>query len=263
MDLSVQEEELIAVHIEQLVELISLDSVSFNLSIGSAVERLGPLVAEITIPKHIAENLFDKAKVLLSTQGAPGNPMSDFLSDIRIAIGFQLVPGLVKAFPERVDEISMWLMLGMASDEDARIRNAMSALQTWVSVLPTANLPEVPEYLLMESGVIIASRRRVGLASALWCATWIFDTGPQSHQDAISPLVLSGLRHLAGNLQYAQFQHDDDIPTLRLLCVRLARSMSRNGFADDPVVQLWLCEGQSDPFPEVRKAAMPTELGPK
>ena len=263
LDLSVQEEELIAVHIEQLVELISLDSVSFNLSIGSAVERLGPLVAEITIPKHIAENLFDKAKVLLSTQGAPGNPMSDLLSDIRIAIGFQLVPGLVKAFPERVDEISMWLMLGMASDEDARIRNAMSALQTWVSVLPTANLPEVPEYLLMESGVIIASRRRVGLASALWCATWIFDTGPQSHQDAISPLVLSGLRHLAGNLQYAQFQHDDDIPTLRLLCVRLARSMSRNGFADDPVVQLWLCEGQSDPFPEVRKAAMPTELGPK
>ena len=259
LDLSVPEEELIAVHVEQLVELISLDSVSFNLSIGSAVERLGPLVVEITIPKHIAENLFDKAKLLLSTQGAPENAMGDILSDIRIAIGFQLVPGLVKIFPERADEIAMWLMLGMGSDEDARVRNAMSALQTWVSVLPTANLPEVPEYLLMESGVIIASRRRVGLASALWCATWIFDTGPQSHQDAISSLVLSGLRHLAAELQYAQYQHDDEISTLRLLCVRLARSMGSHGFADDPTVQQWLDEGKNDPFPEIRNAATPPD----
>ena len=55
----------------------------------------------------------------------------------------------------------MWLMLGMASDEDARVRSALSALQTWISALPTANLPDVPENLLMESGVIIASRRKL------------------------------------------------------------------------------------------------------
>ena len=257
MDLSIPEEQLIAVHIEKLVEMIASDSVSFNFSIASAIERLGPLVAGITIPEHIADNLFDKTRLLLSTQGVRRNHMSDFLSDIRIAIAFQLVPGLVKTFPERVDEIAMWLMLGMASDEDARVRNAMSALQTWVSALPTASLADVPEYLLMESGVIIASRRKVGLANALWCATWIFDRGAQSHQDAISPLVLSGLRHLAGDLQYAQYQHEDDIPTLRLFCVRLARSMSRHGFAEDPAVQQWLHEGKNDPFPEIRNAAMP------
>ena len=77
MDLSIPEEQLIAVHIEQLVEMIASDSVSFNFSISSAIERLGPLVAGITIPEHIAENLFDKTKLLLSTQGAPRNPMSD------------------------------------------------------------------------------------------------------------------------------------------------------------------------------------------
>ena len=255
LDLTVVDGRLIAVHIEQLVEMIASDSVSLSLSIGSAIERLGPLVTEITIPEEIAENLFGKAMLLLSPQGGHRHPMGDFLSDMRIAIGFQLVPGLVKAFPDRVDELAILLKLGMASDEDSRVRNAMSALQTWVSALPTANLPDVPEYLLMESGVIIASRRRVGLADALWCATWIFDTGPRSHQDAISPLVLSGLRHLAGDLQYARFQHDDDIPTLRLLCVRLARSIGKNGFSDDPVVQQWLHEGQNDPFPEVRNAA--------
>ena len=263
LDLSILEEELIAVHIERLVEMIASDSVNFNFSIVSAIECLGPLNAEITIPEHIAENLFQKAEFLLSPQGDSRDFISEFLGDIRIAIGFQLVPGLVKAFPDRVAEVAMWLRLGLASDEDARVRNAMSALQTWVAELTTANLPQVPEHLLMESGVMVASRRRVGLANALWCATWVFDRGIQSHQDAISPLVLSGLRHLAGELQYAQYQHDDEISTLRLLCVRLAWSMGKHGFADDPAVQQWLKEGQNDPFPEVRKAAMPTELGPK
>ena len=143
----------------------------------------------------------------------------------------------------------------MASDEDARVRNAMSALQTWVSALPAANLPEVPEYLLMESGVIIASRRKVGLRT-LSGAPRGYSKGGSITSRRDQPLVLSGLRHLAGDLQYAQFQHDDDIPTLRLLCVRLAQSMSKHGFADDPAVQQWLHEGKDDPFPEVRKAAM-------
>ena len=63
------------------------------------------------------------------------------------------------------------------------------------------------------------------------------------------------------DLQYAQYQHDDDIPTLRLLCVKLSQSMSRHGFADDPAVQQWLHEGKDDPFPEVRNAAMPPKSG--
>ena len=71
LDLSIPEEQLIAAHIERLVEMIASDSVSFNSSIGSAIESLGPLVAEIAIPGQIAENLFDKTRLLLSTQGAP------------------------------------------------------------------------------------------------------------------------------------------------------------------------------------------------
>ena len=261
LDLSIYEEGLIAIHIERLVVMIASDSVSFNFSIGSAIERLDPLMAEITIPEHIAENLFQKAEILLSPQGNSGDSITEFLSDIRIAIGFQLVPGLAKAFPDRVAELAMWLRLGLASDDDARVRSATSALKTWVAELTTANLPQVPEHLLMESGVIIASRRRVGLPGALWCATWVFDKGTQSHQDAISPLILSGLRHLAGELQYAQYQHDDEVSTLRLLCVRLAWSMGRHGFSDDPAVQQWMHEGQNDPFPEIRNAAMPPESG--
>ena len=262
LNLSVQEEEIIAVHIERLVEMIASDTVSFNFSIGSAVEQLGHLVAGITIPDNIAKNLFQKAECLLAAEGNSRDTILEFLSDIRIAIGFRLVPGLVKSFPDRVGEIAMWLRLGLASDDDARVRYAMSALQMWIAELTDANLPKVPEHLLMESGVIIASRRRVGLSDALWCATWVFDRGTQSHKDAVSPLVLTGLRHLARELQYAQLQQDDEISTLRLLCVRLAWSMSKHGFAEDPTVQQWLEEGLNDPFPEVRRAAMPTELHP-
>ena len=259
LDMSALEEEIIAVHIERLVEMIASDSVSFNFSIGSAIERLGSLTANITIPNNIAENLFQKVEFLLSAQENSRDSIIEFLSDIRIAIGFQLVPGLVKAFPDRVAELAMWLRLGLASDDDVRVRNAMSALQTWVAELSIAHLPQVPEHLLMECGVIIASRRRVGLANALLCATWVFDKGAQSHQDAISPLVLTGLRHLAEELQYAQFQHDDQISTLRLLCVKLARSMGSHGFSDNPAVQQWLDEGKNDPFPEIRYAATPPD----
>ena len=259
LDLSIQEEEFIALHIERLVEMIASDTVSFNFSIGSAVERLGSLVAEIKIPDHIAQSLLQKAELLLSAHGDFRDTIIEFLSEIRIAIGFGLVPGLVKAFPESAAEIAMWLRLGIASDEDARVRNAMSAVQVWVSEVTNANLPQVPEHLLMESGVIIASRRRVGLTNALWCATWVFDRGAQSSQDAIIPLVLSGLRHLARELQYARHQDDEEIPTLRLLCVRLARSLSKLGLADDLTVRQWLQEGKNDPFPEVRRAAMQDE----
>ena len=61
-----------------------------------------------------------------------------------------------------------------------------------------------------------------------------------------------GLVYLAEELRYDTNQHDEDVPTIGLLCVQLAASMSANGYEALAGVQAWLFVGRNDPFPEVR-----------
>ena len=72
--------------------------------------------------------------------------------------------------------------------------------------------------------------------------------------------VLHGLSYLAEEMQYERYPDDEDVPTVRLLCVQLASYMARSGFADDATVMKWLEMGRNDPFPEVRNVALSAEL---
>ena len=115
------------------------------------------------------------------------------VNDIRLALGFAVIPGLVRAMPDRFDDISLWLRMGLGSEDDARVRGAMAAIRSWLSASATPGLRLVPDDLVREVGVIIASDRRVALLEALVCATLVFDRGSESHRDTIRPLVLQGL----------------------------------------------------------------------
>ena len=94
------------------------------------------------------------------------------------------------------------------------------------------------------------------------CATLIFDQGIQDHRDAITTFVLHGLSYLAEEMQYTRYLQDDDVPTVRLLCVQLASHMARSGFADNAIVMKWLDIGRNDPFPEVRNVVLLAEVEP-
>ena len=258
--LSTQDEQHIATHIENLVEKFSSRSGSFNLGIGSAIRHVGSIAAEITVPEHVAENLFRRMEFVLGTHSHSKDPFLGPLNDIRIALGFAVIPGLVKAMPDRFEAISLWLRTGLASEDDARVRGTMGALQSWLSSSATSTLRPVPDDLIREVGVIIASDRRVALVEALVCATLVFDRGSESHRDTIRPLALQGLSYLAEKLQYdTEEAVDGDVHTLRLLCAQLATKIASHGIEDDAAVVKWLDIGRSDPFPETRNVVMSYE----
>ena len=258
--LSIEEEQYIATHIEKLVEMFSSSSISFNLGIQSTIRHLGSLAAEITMPEHVAQNLYRQLEFMLGTQSHPKGLLGGPVYDIRIGLGFALIPGLVKALPERFEILSLWLRTGLASEDDARVGGTMAALNAWLSASAASMLRPVSEDLIREVGAIIASDRRVALVDALICATLVFDRGSESHRNAISPLALQGLGHLAEKLQYvSDGDAGGDVHTLRLLCAQLATKMAVHGFETDAAVAKWLDIGRSDPFPETRNVVMSYE----
>ena len=258
--LSTEDEEHIATHIENVVEKFSSRSVSFNLGIRSTITHVSSVAAEITVPEHIAENLFRRVEVMLGTHAHSREPMLAPVNDMRLALGFAVIPGLVRAMPDRFDDISLWLRTGLASEDDTRVRGTMAAIRSWLSASATSRLRPVPDDLIREVGVIIASDRRVALLEALVCARLVFDRGSESHRDTIAPLVLQGLSYLAEKLEYdAQEDIGGDVHTLRLLCAQLAIKLAPQGFENDAAVVKWLDLGRSDPFPETRNVVMSYE----
>ena len=258
--LSIEEEQHIATHIEKLIEMFSSSSISFNVGIWSTIRHVGSLAAEITMAEHIAQNLYRRLEFMLGTQSQSKDSLLGPVKDIRLALGFAVIPGLVRAMPNRFDDISLWLRTGLASEDDARVSGTMAALRSWLSASSASTLRPVPDDLIREVGVIIASDRRVALLEALDCATLVFDRGTQSHRDTIGPLVLQGLSYLAEKLEYdAQEDIGGDVHTLRLLCAQLATKIAPHGFENDAAVAKWLDIGRSDPFPETRNVVMSYE----
>ena len=256
LEFSEEDERHIATQVEYLAAAFCSESLRFSLTIGSQMRHLGPLVSRISIPDDIAESLYQKAEMLIEWPSPPVDVFSPInVADVRTTIAFNLIPGLIEAFPQRANKMIDWLRIGLASDNEVRVSNASSALSDWVSESDHQEKSSIPEDLLTMIGVIVASRSSVGLPHALSCAVNVFDHGTLDHRDAIGTLVLSGLRQLIDELKYDSNRHDDDLPTLRLLCVRLAKSMSAKGYDEDPNIIKWLDEGKNDPFPEVRRAA--------
>ena len=258
-ELSDEEQEHVLFHITKLVESFSSGRVAFHLDIGSTIMGIRSILAEVKIPEQVAEDLFRKADRMLGAQKDLNTPWRNELIDIRIAIGFALIPGLAKALPNRLDSVVSWLKTGLASDDDVRVSHAISILRFWLSEpnSVTSTLRPVLDDLVLEIGVIIGSRRKLGLSDALWCATRLFERNAQGQPDTVTRLVLQGLSYLAEELQYDRDHQDgDDVPTLRLLCAGLARSMAQHGFDNDATVAKWLAIGGSDPFPEVRNAVV-------
>ena len=258
--LSVEDEQHIATHIEHLVEMFSPNSSSFNLGIWSTVRQVGSVATEITMPEYAAQKLFQRVDSMIGTPRHSRDVLLGPVYDIRMGLGFAVIPGLVKALPERFETLSLWLRTGLASEDDARVRGAMAALRSWFSVSGTLKLRPVPEDLIREVGAIIASDRRVALADALVFATLVFDRGSESYRDTIRPLALQGLSVLAQKLQYvSDGDAGGDVHTLRLLCAQLATKLAVHGFGTDAAVAKWLEIGRSDPFPETRNVVMSYE----
>ena len=259
LELSGEEQRHVVNHTVRLVESLTSGSVALHLDFEAILTGMRSLVAEVEIPKAAAENLFVHAELIIGSQYELTPHWFGGLAEIRLAIAFGLIPGLVQALPDKSDRIVSWVRTGLASDNDLRISGAISALKFWTSERGALNsmVPPDVDDLILEVGVIIASRRRVALADALRCAIAFFDSRSHGIDETATRLVLQGLAYLAEELSYDRDIHDgDQIPTLRLLCAKLAWTLAQRDLGDVAAIADWLEIAKNDPFPEVRNAVI-------
>ena len=247
--------------------------VAENLSKGARASK-GPLpptiiqgidstLVEIEIPKDIAEQLYEVVSAMREVPNAGKHHPLLELSGMReqqADFVYSVMLGLIKAMPDRVEEIAVWIRLGLTSDDDLQVKPAMSTLQSWMSASEFESNAIIPphEDLVREIGVVIATRRRVALPHALDVANWVFESGDTTQRETISQLVLQGLSYLIEELRYDREDEDVDyVPTIRFLCAQLAKSMAQKGYAESSVICRWVDIAKEDPLPEVRHIFIP------
>ena len=259
--LSTEDEQYFVGHIERLVDVYSVGTSRFSLGIGDTIKYIRILASRVAIPSQIAGRLFQKVEDLLRARGDPTKPWSETLVNDGLAVAFAVVPGLVKAMPDRAESISRWLSAGLVSDETARAMGAMLAVQAWLSRAAKEEMIPVPNELIREVGTIVAACRTAALPSALILARQVFEEGLSLQQETLIEPTLRGLSYLADELKYECSQESDaDIHTLRLLCTQLAASMAKRGFENNTVVKRWLEIGRTDPFHEIRSVVVESGL---
>ncbi|HFE9780822.1 SIR2 family NAD-dependent protein deacylase [Acinetobacter baumannii] len=219
----------------------------FNETPSKIIEtfsNINTIALNINIPEYLAEILFMKMKFLIQY---------DIYS-------YYLVGALIKALPDKNYDINTYLRKGIISDIPDNSRNAMYGLFLWVQQTlnaQTKSIPHPSDDLIREIGLAIATRRKNTLIQALLAATIIFKANDSQISSIISTLILEGLEYLILEQDYNS-SHDDieDVPIIRLNCVKLAYQMSINGFGDKPIIKQWLDEGEKDPLPEIRNAIL-------
>ena len=203
------------------------------------------VISEIQIPVPIGEKLYEKVQDL-NESGIPG---------------FGLIAGLVKSLPNRFDDLALMMRMGLVADNVDLAEGAAVGLYPWLttSVESDSQIQPPPDDLIREIGVVIANRKKAGLAQALEIAKWVFDEGNDVQKETIRDLALQGLGSLVEELRYdREHDLDFDVPLLRCRCAHLALSMAERGFNDDPAVARWLKNAEEDPLPEVRHAKHPS-----
>ena len=194
-----------------------------------AISGLCTVISEIKIPELIGEKLYAKVQAL-NENAIPS---------------FGLTAGLVKALPDRFDEIALSMRMGLVSDNVDLAKNATLGLYFWLTTSSVTNsqLQPPPDDLVLEIGVMIATRRKGSLEQALQTAKWIFDEGNKAQRHAVRQLVLQGLDYLSAELRYDREHNQDDnidVPLLRWRSAQLSLSMAKRGLEDAPAVARWL-----------------------
>ena len=206
-----------------------------------ALIGLRTVISEIQIPVLIGEKLYEKVQVL-NESGSPG---------------FGLIAGLVKALPNRFDELASTMRMGLVSDNVDLAEGAAVGLYHWLttSAEVASQIQPPPNDLVSEIGIMIATRRKRALGQALEIAKWVFDEGNDAQKEAIRHSALQGLGYLVEELRYdKEHDRDADVPFLRWACAHLALAMAECGLGDNPAVTRWLESTKEDPLPEVRHA---------
>ena len=257
-DLSPVEQNHLLKQIERVIQMFACGSVTLDLGFSSRVRDIGPLLAAIQIEDTVAKSWSSIVEWLLKPPTEATHPMLDSLADMKTALGFALIPGLIKVTPTELEKVGQWITQGVTSPSEVMNREAIHVMRTWFSASLDGDLTPPPSRLVRHVGEVISSGRMSGLEDALIFAELVFEKGSQADHDEIRSFALVGLDHLAVQLRYDREQPTkiENVHTLRLLCVRLATTMAQHGYESNSTIETWLNIGENDPFPEVRNASI-------
>ena len=214
--------------------------------VRQAIFGLKSIILKVLIPEATATKLYEKIHKLKGSDTP----------------GLELIAGIVRALPNRVDEIALLVRMELTSDDSDLVKNAASGLHFWLKSASdsTPELRPPPDDLVREIAIIIATRRKTVLFEALQIAKWVFAEGSEAQREVISQLTIQGLGYLIEELRYDRKDNQDedfDVPLLRWGCIHLALAMAEHGYGNDPTVARWLKISKEDPLPEVRHAQHP------
>ena len=216
-----------------------LDSFSTR-PVRIAIIGLCSILHELKLSPALAVRLYDKVNELHQSE----------------VPAFELTLGIVRSLPDRYDDLSQQMRVGIVSEDIEFNWSAVGGLAEWMAAARRlSDLRPPPEDLVQEVGLTIATRRPSILERALRLATWIYEEGSPSQKESIRSLALHGLNYLTEELRYGREEYDfkeEDIPKLRWRCAQLAIAMEKDGLGEEHTIAAWLKMIKNDPLPEVR-----------
>ncbi|WP_249979342.1 SIR2 family NAD-dependent protein deacylase [Vreelandella olivaria] len=172
-----------------------------------------------------------------------------------------LYPGLSKYYASNANAISHRIRIFLSSEDEESADKVLEMLNVWLKYSRDSSfhLPDIPDDIVKEIGIIVATRRKKGLNRSLQFFRKVFSKGEDSQKALVYEMILHGLSYLIEELDYSRSHNadTDSIPLWRWGCAHLALAMAEGGFGYDPIVKKWVSVAENDPLPEVRNAASP------
>lgn len=163
------------------------------------------------------------------------------------------LPALVKLDETIEEEATNAIRKGLINKRPYIVKAALRAVSWFEEFARNENLP-MPEVLVTETVSICLMRREPGLLSALNCARKLVKSKNVSKSELNK--LLYALELLLEETNYKN-QRDEsrrsDIGVIRKAAVTFAATLKDAGI-DEPVLDRWIAEAESDPMPEVRYA---------
>jgi hypothetical protein len=175
-----------------------------------------------------------------------------------------VLPATLILRPGRLGEVVTGLRQEFASPEMEFYLSALRGIVFWVEQ-SRANarrrgtlLPRVPPDLLREISMAVALRRPESLAVALEFAYNVMRRFGEGADRQFVRNLLIGLDYLFDETAYHEAATQtgrypyEEVPRIRWLSARLAKSVSDCGHARNPIIRRWSQAIVADPLPEIR-----------
>lgn len=156
-----------------------------------------------------------------------------------------------------LSQVDVSLLLNVFESGMSEVNRIVNIIFYWVNH-PRAGACDAPNGLVYALSSAVSGRRMPTLPYALRALTAILTVHPEWITAKCYLLMNSGLKQLLSELTYDNRSEgsvipDDNVPELRLECVRLARTLQGRKIAElENVCAHWIDEAKNDPLPELR-----------